>query len=97
MGCTLRSLFFWISVIYDFFGRPNLCTGTSNPLDTALDASGRTRGKSFSASVNASLSSSHLKTGIRRIMPGEAPYALIHLQRRTKAFTACGRIMRLNV
>ena len=30
-------------------------------------------------------------------MRGEAPYALMRLQRQTKAFTACGRIMRLNV
>ena len=97
MGCTLRSLFFWISVIYDFFGRPNRCTGISTPLETAQDASGRTRGNSFSVFVNASPSSSYLKIGIRRIMRGEALYALIRLQRRTKVFTACGRIMRLNV
>ena len=56
------------------------------------DASGRTRAKIF----NASLSSSRLKSGIRR-MRREALYALMRLQRRTKAFTACGRIMRLNV
>ena len=53
--------------------------------------------KIFSASVNVSLSSSRLRTSIRRIMRREALYALMRLQRRTKAFTACGRIMRLNV
>ena len=59
---------------------------------------GRTsRENIFSVSVNASLSSSRLKTGIRRIMRREALYALMRLQRRTKAFTACGRIMRLDV
>ena len=57
------------------------------------DASGRTRAKIFNASVNASLSSSRLKSGIRR-MRREALYALMRLQRRTKAFTACGRIMK---
>ena len=56
-----------------------------------------TRAKISSASVNVSLSASRLKTGIRRIMRREALYALMRLQRRTKAFTACGRIMRLNV
>ena len=60
------------------------------------DVSGRTRAKISSVSVHVSLSSSRLKTGIRRIMRREAPYALMCLQRRTKAFTACGRIMRLN-
>ena len=54
-------------------------------------------GQRFLVSVNASLSSSRLKTGIRRIMRRETLYALMRLQRRTKAFTACGRIMRLNV
>ena len=47
--------------------------------------------------LNASLSSSRLKTGIRRIMRRIALHALMRLQRRTKPVTACGRIMRLNV
>ena len=52
------------------------------------DACGRTcRANIFSVSVNASLSSSCLETGIRRIMRREALYALMRLQRRTKAFT----------
>ena len=46
-----------------------------------------------SVSVNASLSSFRLKMGIGR-MRREALYAFMRLQRRTKAFTACGRIMR---
>ena len=48
------------------------------------NASGRTRAKIFSASVNVSLSASRLKTGIRRIMRREALHALMHLQRRRK-------------
>ena len=52
-----------------------------------------TRAKISSASVNVSRSASRLKTGIRH-MRREALYALMRLQRRTKAFTACGRIMK---
>ena len=49
------------------------------------DVSGRTRAKIFSVSVNASLSSSRLKTGIRcGIMRREALYTLMRLQRRIK-------------
>ena len=43
------------------------------------DASGRTRAKIFSVSVNASLSSSRLKMGIRRIIRREALYAFMRL------------------
>ena len=51
-------------------------------------ASGRTRVKVFCVPANVSLDPSRLKTGIRRIMRREALYALMRLQRRTKAFTA---------
>ena len=57
----------------------------------------RTWARKFSASFNASLFSSRIKTGIRRIRRPVELYGLMRVEGRTKPFSSSGRIMRLSI